>query len=256
MEGEDSKTMDLHGKTALVTGGGKRVGRAIALHLASLGCRVAVHYRSSLSEAMEVVRDVESNGGVARFIQADLSVREEAERAAHEALEWNGHLDILVCSAANFGRVEMGKIERADWDFALDTNLLGPFWLAQAIGPSMVERGCGKIVNIADISWQSPWPSRLPYCVSKAGLVSLTIGLAKAFAPHVQVNAVGPGPVMFPEDYTEAQRKAVIAKTVLKREGSPLDVALAVEFFCRCDFVTGVFLPVDGGRSLPGTWNP
>ena len=242
--------MDLRGKTALVTGAGKRIGRALALRLAGLGCHIVVHYRHSEREALEAAETIRQLDVEALLVQADLSKVEEARRAAREAIEWKGALPILVNSAANFGRAPLDQVQPEDWDFALETNLLGPFWLSQALGPQMVSLGEGKIINIADISWRAPWPTRIPYCVSKAGLVSLTMGLAKAFAPAVQVNAIGPGPVLFPEEYTPEQREAVIRKTLLKRQGSPEDIADAVEFLCRCDYVTGVFLPVDGGQSV------
>ena len=244
--------MKLENVAALVTGAAKRIGREIALRLATLGVDVAVHYRSSQAEAEQTAHEIQRLGRKAVTLQADLSQKVEAVRVAEEALRWNPNLAILVNSASVFPRVALQEIETKDWETALGANLLGPFWLAQRLGPYFAEKGAGKIINIADISWQSPWPSRLPYCASKAGLVSLTVGLAKAFAPNVQVNAIGPGPILFPEEYTEDQRRAVIQKTLLKRQGSPQDIADAVEFLCRCDYVTGHFLPVDGGQSLPG----
>jgi len=245
--------MKLEGTAALVTGAAKRVGKSIALRLAQLGCDVVVHYNTSRTEAEETAREIGALGRDARLVQGDLSRVEEARRAAREALEVLPNLAILVNSAANFPQVDLADIEPADWEMALDTNLLGPFWLAQSLGPKFVERGSGKIINLADISWRSPWTTRLPYCVSKAGLVSLTVGLAKAYAPQVQVNAIGPGPILFPEDYSQEKRDKAIAKTLIKRQGSPEDIADAVEFLCRCDYVTGHFLPVDGGQSLAGS---
>lgn len=244
--------MNLKGKTALITGAGKRIGRTLALRLAGLGCHIVVHYRHSKQEAHETAEAIRKLGVETLLVQADLAVPDEARGAAHQAIEWKGSLPILINSAANFGRTPLDKVQPEDWNFSLDTNLLGPFWLAQEIGPHMVTLGEGKIINIADISWRAPWPTRIPYCVSKAGLVSLTMGLANAFAPEVQVNAIGPGPILFPEDYTQEQRETVIRKTLLKRQGSPEDIADAVEFLCRCDYVTGVFLPVDGGQSVGG----
>jgi NAD(P)-dependent dehydrogenase (short-subunit alcohol dehydrogenase family) len=245
--------MNLEGTAALVTGAGKRVGRTLALRLAELGCDVAVHYNNSYADANEVAEEIRRLERRPALIQGDLSNVEQARRVALEASDAFPDLAILVNSAANFPRTELENIQPKDWEEALDTNLLGPFWLAQALGPLFVGRGSGKIINIADISWRSPWPSRLPYCVSKAGLVSLTLGLAKAYAPQVQVNAIGPGPILFPEDYSQEERDKVISKTLLKRQGHPGDIADAVEFLCRCDYVTGHFLPVDGGQSLPGS---
>lgn len=244
--------MDLSGKVALITGSARRVGRVLALRLADLGCHCVLHCHTSRAEAESLRTAITGKGQEALVLQADLSDEEQARSLADQALAWKGNLHILVNSAANFQRVSLPSIEREQWDFALDANLLGPFWLAQRLGPAMVQNGAGKIINIADISWQAPWVSRIPYCVSKAGLVSLTAGLAKAFAPQVQVNAIGPGPVLFPEEYTEAQRQAVIERNLLKRAGTPEEIADALEFFCRCDFATGVFLPVDGGQSILG----
>lgn len=242
--------MRLEDSVSLVTGGAVRVGRSIALRLASLGSHVVLHYRSSREEAEATAEEIRALGRDVLLVQADLAVKSEAIAAAEKAWAWKDGVDVLVNSAANFAKTELEEIEEADWDFSLDTNLLGPFWLAQSLGPRMKSRGHGKIVNIADISWQSPWTSRIPYCVSKAGLVSLSMGLAKAFAPAVQVNVIGPGPVLFPEDSTPEERETAIARTLLKRPGSPEDIADAVEFLCRCDYVTGVFLPVDGGQSV------
>ncbi len=244
--------MKLEDTVALVTGAAKRVGRVIALHLASLGCHIAIHYRSSKAEAEGVREEIRGLGRETILIQADLARREEAERAAGEALAWKGRVAILVNSAATYGKAQLGEVTEADWNFSLEANLLGPFWLSQVIGPKMMDAGGGKIVNIADTSWLSPWPGRLPYCVSKGALVALSMGMAKAYAPQVQVNAIGPGPVLFPPEYSEETRKAIVENTLVKREGTPMDVALAVEFFCRSDFVTGVFLPVEGGQLLKG----
>jgi len=245
--------MDLTDKTVLVTGAAKRIGSAIARRLASLGAHVAVHYCSSKAQADETVDAIRQLGREALSIQGDLSVREEAVRVADEALQWRGELAVLVNNAATFPRAVFGETMEKDWEDPLSTNLLAPFWLSQAIAPHFAEAGAGKIINITDISSQSPWTTRLPYCASKAALVSLTIGLAKELAPQVQVNAISPGPVLFPDDYTKKQHLDVIERTLLKRAGSPEDVADAVDFFCRSDFVTGVVLPVDGGQSLPGS---
>lgn len=244
--------MELIGKVALITGAAKRIGRALALRLAERGCHCVLHYHTSRLEAESLRDEINEKGCEALILQGDLSEKSQANTLADQALAWKGQIHILVNSAANFQRVPLPSIDIEHWNFALETNLLGPFWLAQRLGPVMVENGGGKIINIADISWQAPWVSWIPYCVSKAGLVSLTIGLAKAFAPQVQVNAIGPGPILFPDEYTKEQRRLVIEKNLLKRAGSPNEIADALEFFCRCDFATGVFLPVDGGQSILG----
>ena len=153
-------------------------------------------------------------------------------------------------AAANFIREPFGAITWESFDATFALNARAPLFLSQALGLAMKERGYGRIVNIADIAATIPWPSYLPYSMSKAALVALTRSLAKALAPNVLVNAVAPGPVLLPDDYDEAQAKQAIEPTLLKRTGRPEDVADAVVFLLTSDYVTGTVLAVDGGRLL------
>lgn len=243
--------MKLAGKVALVTGGARRIGRALAVALADRGCRVAITYRTSRQEAASVVREIERRGVEAYAVRADQRSPAQVKSAVRAVLRRFGRADILVNNASSFYPTPLEKTTPAQWEDLLSANLAGPWWFAQALGPRMKRHGSGKILNIADVSVLSPWTDTLPYCAAKGGLVTLTLGLAKALAPQVQVNAIAPGPILFPSDLTPAQRRNALKKTLLKRAGSPEDIVATALFFLEgSDFVTGVVLPVDGGRRL------
>jgi pteridine reductase len=159
-------------------------------------------------------------------------------------------IDLLVNAAANFIAEPFGAITFENFDATFALNARAPLFLSQELGTRMKERGYGRIVNIADIAATIPWPSYLPYSMSKAAVVALTRGLAKALAPTVLVNAVAPGPVLLPDDFDEAQAKQATDPTLLKRTGTPEDVADAVVFLMSSDYITGQTLAVDGGRLL------
>ena len=243
--------MELKNKVALVTGSGRRVGKAIALALAERGCAIAVHYRSSAAEAASVVAEIESLGGRAHAFRADLAKVVEIDGLIPKVVEKFGRIDVLVNSASIFYRKALEEITERDWDDNLNTNLKAPFFLAKAAGLQMRKQGAGKIVNIGDWAGIRPYKNYLPYTVSKSGVIGLTRALAKALAPEVQVNCVALGPVMVPDDYSDAETQTLIAGTLVKRMGSPEDVARAVLFLCEgTDFATGSTLLLDGGRLL------
>lgn len=243
--------MELRGRWALVTGGAKRVGRAIALALGERGVNVIVHYHTSASTAQATVRDLERLGVEACSLAADLSRAGDIPALAREAEARSGGLTILVNNAANYLRVPFDELTETVWDESLDINLKAPFLLSWHLGRAMRARGSGRIINLADWAGERPYNDYLPYCVSKAGVICLTKALAKALAPEVQVNAVAPGPVMPPEDMSEAERQAIMRATPLRRLGSPEDVARCVRFLAEeADFSTGAIYHVDGGRLI------
>lgn len=246
--------MALNEKVALVTGSARRIGRAVADALAARGVHQAVHYRTSKAEADEAVEAHRAQGVEAEAFRADLSQVKEAEALASAVLERFGRIDILVNNASVFFPSPLGEVTELQWDVLLNTNLKGPFFLAQTVGLAMkAAGGGGTIVNIGDWAAERPYAGYLPYCISKAGVVAMTKGLAKALAPEVRVNCINPGPVMLPEDLSEAERREVLAKTPLGRTGSPSDIANAVIFVCEgTDFVTGAVLTIDGGRTVWG----
>lgn len=246
--------MELTGKTALVTGAAKRVGREIALTLARRGANIVVHYRSSAAEARRVVAEIKALGVEALAVRADQSNARQVRAAVAQAVRRFKQIDVLVNSASVYERTPFSKLTERDWDFHINTNLKGPFLFALEVGRHMQKRKVyGKIINIADWAAYRPYPDYLPYMVSKAGVVCLTQALAKELAPRVQVNAVAPGPVLLPTDCSAAERRAVIRATLVQRVGSPSDVAKAVLYLVEGgDFVTGQVLVVDGGRLVAG----
>ncbi|MFH1725573.1 MAG: SDR family oxidoreductase [Elusimicrobiota bacterium] len=244
--------MRLEGKTALVTGAARRVGRVIAQALARRGAAIAIHYNRSRKDARALADRIRRTSGVeTALFKADLSSPAQVRTLARSALRRFGTVHVLVNNAAIWERTPFGRVTPADWDAHLDINLRAPFLLAQALGPAMRKAGYGKIVNIADWAGQRPYPDYIPYCVSKGALLALNAALAKALAPEVQVNAVLPGPVLPPEGAGAGFRKAAARATLVRRLGSPEDIARAALFLIEgTDFATGAALPVDGGRSL------
>lgn len=228
--------MTLDGRTALVTGGARRVGLAIARELKAAGAHVIVTYRTRSIEVEEM------DEGVA----ADLATADGLEALQPYA----ARADILVNSAANFIREPFGSITMENFDASVALNMRAPLFLAQHAGQAMKERGWGRIVNLADVAATLPFPAYLPYSMTKAAIIALSRGLARALAPHVLVNAVAPGPVLPPEDYDEEQLRQAIEPTLLKRAGSAEEVARAVRFLVESDYITGITIPVDGGRLL------
>ena len=248
--------MKLAGKTALITGAAKRIGREIALMLAEAGSDIVIHYNQSRSEALRLKEEIEDLGVTAILVRADFSsTKKSFSRTLHDFLtQLDRHVqrvDVLVNNASVFYPTPFGKITEKEWDEMMTVNLKAPFFLAQAIGKRMAKQRSGKIINLLDWSILRPPVNYLPYAISKAGLMAATAGLARALAPHVQVNSVAPGPVLPSRGMSPKQKQMVIRKTLLKRFGEPRDIAQTVRFLVEgTDFVTGVFIPVDGGSLI------
>ena len=242
--------MDLRNRTVLVTGAGVRLGQAIAISLGQQGMKVALHYHQSMEGAKETLDlmggDIKQHG----CFQADLRQVSKIELLIQHIEEKLGQIDVLINNAADFFPTPLGEVSESEWDHLISLNLKAPFFLSQLVGTSMLKQGQGKIVNIVDVAAERPWPQFLPYCASKAGLVSLTKGLAKALAPAVQVNAVAPGTMLPPPQISSFSQDLAIERSLLKKMGHPDDIARAVTYFLKNDFVTGTVLPVDGGRML------
>ncbi len=242
--------MELSGKVALVTGAGRRVGRAIALGLAARGVTLAIHYRNSAGDASRTVAEIEGRGGKARAVRADLEKVSEIESMVNEVAAGFGRLDILVNSAAVFHRMPLEQVTEHDWDVNLDTNLKAPFFAAKFAAPIMRRQGAGKIINIGDSAGLRPFKNYLPYTVSKCALIGLTEALAKNLAPEIQVNCLAVGPVLPAPDYSAAQIQLMARSTLTGRMGTPEDVARAVVFLCETDFANGATIVLDGGRLI------
>ena len=242
--------MHLADKIALVTGGARRVGKAIVLALAERGCKLVVHYHQAESAAQATTRALRDAGYEATAVRADLSHEAEVERMIAHAVDRFGRIDVLVNNAAIFFRTPIDTLDFDDWQRVMDVNLNGSFLCAHAVGLRMKARGWGHIVNIADVASQNPWADYVPYSVSQASLLALSQGLAIELAPEVMVNAVVPGPVLFDAETPADVRRREIGKTLLKRAGTPADVARLVVFVVESDYSTGAVFSVDGGRGL------
>lgn len=235
-------------RVALVTGSAKRIGRAIALHLAEEGADVVVHYHSSAIQAREVVSEIEKLGRRSVALRADLTKITEIKLLFERAHKHFGRLDILVNNAANFLPAHLSETTEELWDACLGTNLKAPFFCAQAAAP-LLQQSCGVIINLADIGGLLAWPGYIAHCASKAGVVMLTRCLAKALAPDVRVNAIAPGTITMTGDPTDWETD-YIRRAPLHRTGAPADVASSVSFLIQAEFVTGQVLVLDGGRTL------
>jgi 3-oxoacyl-[acyl-carrier protein] reductase/pteridine reductase len=239
----------LSGKSALVTGGAKRIGRGIALALAQAGASVAITFRTSEAEAAQTVREMEALGGRALAVQCDVRSEDSVRAAIAAVVGAFGRLDVLVNNAAIFASTALESISLGEWDAVFETNARGPFLVSREALPHL-RAAQGRIVNIGSLGGFEAWAGHAHYCSSKAALHMLTQAMAKAFAPEVSVNCVAPGWI---ELEGEAGNLAAhfAARTPMQRNGAAEDVAQSVLFFAAGpSFVTGQILSVDGGLGL------
>ncbi len=243
--------MQLKARSALVTGAARRLGRVIALALAGRGASVAVHYNSSGEEAERTAADVARLQVQSMTVKADLSDESQVAGMIEAVAGKFGGLDVLVNNAGVFFKTPVDSLDAEQWDRTIDSNLKSTFLSCLHAGRRMMaQESGGVIVNIADWAALRPFVDYIPYGVSKAGVVALTQSFAKAFAPKVRVNALGPGLVLAGPDMDEEQGRKLAELAPLKRAGTPADVAATVLFLIEgSDYITGTFLPVDGGRS-------
>lgn len=243
----------MQGKVVLITGGGKRVGAAICRRLHLAGATLMLHYRSSAGEARLLQAELNhARADSVALIQADLLDLAKLPAMVEQTIQTYGRIDALINNASSFFQTPVGEIEPADWDDLIGTNLKAPLFLSQAAAPALREAH-GAIVNITDIHAERPLKNYVVYSVAKAGLVGLTRSLARELAPEVRVNAVAPGPILWPDDesFDELSRQRIISHTPLRREGAPEDIARAVHFLLAdAGYVTGETIHVDGGRHM------
>jgi NAD(P)-dependent dehydrogenase (short-subunit alcohol dehydrogenase family) len=241
--------MQLYHRVILITGGAKRIGRAIAVTLAAHGAHIVISYRRSARDAQTTVEALQRLGAQALAVRANLSRAADIRRMMDRVRRRFGRLDVLINSAANFDRIPFERLTERDWDHAMDANLKGPFLCA--LYASRLMRHGGKIINLADWSGVRPYRDYLPYCVSKAGVIGLTKALAKELAPRIQVNAIAPGPILPPPGMSAAARARVVRRVPLARWGSPQDIANTALFLIEgTDFMTGSVIFVDGGQLI------
>lgn len=234
-------------KQALVTGGARRVGRAIVMKLARAGLDVAFTYLSSGNEAQSLLKELEEVGVNGKAIRADLT---EPQSSIDLISNQVAHLDVLVNNAslylpAPLRETDLGLLRRLN-----AIHVESPLLLAQRFEPTLRQRR-GHIVNLIDLLAQRPWPQYLAYCASKAALANLTLSLARELAPDVTVNGIAPGVVEWPDDYPQADRESYLKRVPLGRAGTPEDVANLVHFLVTAgSYITGQIIPLDGGRSI------
>jgi len=243
----------VHGKVVLITGGAKRVGAAICRRLHAAGANLMLHYRASAGEARLLQAELNhARASSVALIQADLLDVAKLPSLVEQTLATFGRLDALVNNASSFFPTPIGDITPALWDDLVGTNLRAPTFLSQAAALPL-KRSQGAIVNITDIHAERPLKGYVVYSLAKAGLSGLTRSLARELAPEVRVNAIAPGPILWPDDdqFDELSRQRIVSHTPLKREGEPDDIARAVGFLLMdAPYVTGTTIAVDGGRQI------
>ncbi len=241
-------------KVILITGGAKRVGAAICRLLHAQGFNFMIHYRSSKIEAQSLQTELNAErANSVALIQGDLLDVSMLPQMVSETINQFGRLDVLINNASSYYPTEIGNMNANNWDDLIGSNLKAPMFLSQAAAPALTEnKGC--IINITDMHIDRPKKGYIIYSSAKAGLATLTKSLAQELSPTVRVNAVAPGPVLWPEnnpEFDEDYRQRVINQTLLKRTGEADDIAKAVRFLIMdAPFITGHILAVDGGRSI------
>lgn len=237
---------------ALITGGARRIGACIAHQLHDAGYDLVLHYRHSASQAEQLCAEFNTiRHASCTTLQADLEQMEQVEQLAAQ-ITASGSLQLLVNNASSFYPTAIGSIRQQDWDALINSNLRGPFFLTQALSPQL-RASQGAVVNLVDVHAERGLTGYPVYSIAKAGLKMMTLSLARELAPHVRVNGIAPGPILWPEAeaaLNDDARQAVLDKTLLARTGQPEDIADAVLFLARAGYITGQILAVDGGRSL------
>ncbi len=242
-------------RVALVTGAGKRrIGNTVARMLAEHGYSIALHYNRSAQDAEQTVLDLQERGGAARAFPADLTDENDVERLFQQAMDHFGRIDVLVTAAAVWEAKPLEQVTAADVRRQFEINAMGTFLCCQKAGLVMIRQPeGGAIVTIGDWAVARPYPGYPAYFPSKGAIPTITRTFAVELAMRnsaVRANCILPGPVMLPEDISDEERREAVAGTLVRREGRPENVGHAVLFLVENDFVTGVCLPVDGGRTI------
>jgi NAD(P)-dependent dehydrogenase (short-subunit alcohol dehydrogenase family) len=240
--------MNLNGNTALVTGGAVRVGKAITLALAQTGANVVINYSRSAAQAEETAAAARALGVGALTVMADVSDSEQVARMVTQANERFGGMDVLINSASLWEQTPMPATDLTRWRRIIGIALDGAFYCSNAVAPYMLAKREGAIVNIVDLSAWEPFPHYGAHSVAKSGLLALTRQLAVELAPAVRVNAVAPGPVLPPPDYSPEMIERTARHTLLKRWGTAEDVSQAVLFLLQADYINADCIIVDGGE--------
>lgn len=242
--------MKLEGKTALITGGARRVGRGITLSLAEAGANVVVNYNASADEAAQTAKDAEALGVGALAVQASVSNYAQVGAMVSQAVDRFGTIDVLVNNASTFLPDPLPTDDLTIWHKSIDTLVHGPFYCANLVAPVMLANQGGVIIGIGDLTAFEAWPGFVGHAVGKSTVLSLTRQLALELAPTIRANAVVLGPTLRPVNYDDATYQRVIDDTLLGRWGSPEEVAHVVKFLIEADYITGEIITIDGGQRL------
>ena len=242
--------MKLANSVILITGAAMRVGKEVALYFANKGANIAFSYYEEDEPWQETQQEIEALGVKCFVMKVEIRNRGEIKAFVQKTKEQLGRIDVLFNNASVWLRKPFLEISEAEWDLALDVNLKGPFLCSQAVAPIMQAQGAGVIINVTDISAFQVWNDNAHHAASKAGLVALTKSMAFELAPAIRVNAIAPGTVLLPPNPSEAKVEWAVENSLLKRIGTPLDVAKLAEFLIENDFATGSVYYIDGGRSL------
>ena len=242
--------MNLENKVVVITGAAQRVGRVIALELARRGADIAFTWFYAGEPHAQTQAEIEALGRRTFAARVDVANGVQLRGFIDDAAQALGRIDVLINSAGVWLNKPFMEITDEEWDFALTVNLRGPFTASQAAARHMLAGGGGVIINITDLSAFQVWPGNAHHAAAKSGLVSLTKSMAVELATTIRVNAIAPGTVLLPENAPQSKRDWAEGKSVLKRIGSPEDVAKTAAFLIEMDFATGGVYFMDGGRAL------
>ena len=239
-------------KTIFITGAAKRIGKEIALCFSEMGWNIIIHYNSSKNDAQELADEINgTNPDSAITVQGNLDVKEDVEKVINEVRDAFPTIDLLINNASTFYPTPIEDISEEHWDKLVGSNLKGPLFLIKGLKDKLKESK-GSIINITDTNLSKGVANYSIYSAAKAGLESITKGLARELAPDIKVNAIAPGAMLEPPDvtWTEEQKSKVISSIPLNRMGSEKDISEAVKFLAESNYITGQIIKVDGGRSL------
>lgn len=233
-----------------ITGAATRVGREVALFLAAHGAHIAFTYYSEEEPYQATLADIQAKGVQGLALPLEVRDAKQVRLTVERVIQYFGRIDVLINNASIWLKSPFLEISESDWDAAIEVNLKGPFLCSQAVAPYLLKQGRGVILNITDLSAFQVWPGYAHHAASKAGLVALTKVMAAELAPAVRVNAIAPGTVLLPPNASEEKVRWAVENSLLKRIGSPTDVAETALFLIQNEFTTGAVYFVDGGRSL------
>jgi len=246
----DSETLVVRNKLALITGSGRRLGAAIAIHFAQSGFDLIIHYNNSEKEAKDVVETIKKMGRNAIMIKANLThkLEEFIEQVKNsELVTERGGIDVLINSASKYEQSNFSSVTPKMWDSMHEINSKVPYFLIQGL-LNELKIVNGSIINMVDTSYHRPWEKYSNYCASKASLYNLTMSLSYELAPEIRVNGIAPGAIMFPEWLGEEEKQRILTQIPMKREGTVEEIAETALFLAEGpNYITGQIIGVDGG---------